>query len=565
VADRAFTRDPETGDVYEVDPSEVDFNLSIGHELVDQPQQSQISDDFSGIGGALKAAGIGAIRGAAPFVGSGIVSDLTGYTEEGQRQIFEEQPVASIVGEAGAVVAGVAALKGAGAINALKGIGAFGRLAKAAESGSTLAKLGQGVASGAAYGLAGADTSRILRGEKETTARGLAGDIMTGAAVGAGISMLGALGGKASRFLSKGKAAAGVSEKEALASLANPIERKQAQSVIDGIRSAARTNYRPTAATLADDTNRAVSELVYRRGVSALPPKLAAAAKGVVAQELEKKAAMSGMAHVAREIVSVRSMGKAGIAGIAASAVPPLAPLIYGVGAVGIIRSAVKGIQGPIGAQASKIAYRALNPMLGVGQKASAIRPAIRPLSDKSAEYVTNDNYSEIRYMIDTAPTPEERIDDLLIHGLPETEAANIAAHQQIVLDMLDRSLPRVSAPRPETIAKANRVIDSVVNPAGVIKRMSELSMTVEDRNTMEALDPDTMAEIRSLIRTERARGMSFGPAERRQQDLILGQAIGIRPESIQSSIGKQSQPTKGVKPPNLADNSATTLQSLEN
>jgi len=563
---RYYTQDPETGELYAGTIEDAQHNIELGD--IPAPPPSQIEQDFSGFGGAVKAAGIAAARGAIPFIGADLVTEVTGYTEDGQRQIFEAQPVASIVGEAGGTIASIAALQGAGAVGALKNIGVFGRIARAAESGSTAAKVAKGVAGGAAYGIAGSDTSRILRGETETTARGLAGDIMTGAAVGAGISLLGALGGKAKRLLTpSGKSVSSI-ERSAIESMTSPMERKQAGLVLDGIRKKARRHYQANAGTIGEDTQRAIRDLVYPKGVMPLPPRIQAAAKSIIKDELEKKAAIAGLGHAAKELVSFRSAARAGAAGVAGMAFPALSPLIYGAGAVGILKSAVGSLRGPVAAQAAKIASRAINPMLGVTAKASKITGAAaapaRVSTFKAVDYVTADNYSEIRAMVDTAPEPQDRIMDLVGAGIPETEAANIAAHQEIVLDLLDRSLPGVARPRPETIEKANRVIDSIVNPSGVISRMSSLSMTAEDRDTMDALDPDTMDQIRDMIADDRRSGRMITPAERRQQDLIMGHSLGIRTRSIQQSIGAIQQPTKGINPPKLAAGMATTMQDLE-
>lgn len=561
------------------------FTPATPQQVTDAEKELALRQEFKGAAGGAKAAGFAAVREGIPLIGDDIL-ELAGVSEERQAAGIAERPLLSGAGGVGgfvlgAIATGAAATAVGGAARAGQAGGVVARLAQAAQ-GSRGARaaysLGTGAIAGGAAAAGASESARIASGvsEQDRDIKRLQDDVVAGSVFGGALSMVALLGrgvaGGAARRAGLSKAAgagddfASVMSKE-LKSIKDPMLRSEARQ--------GHLAYRKSLQGVADDELVAMAEKATPDAAltrTQIPSQMSTGLeKAAVLAELSTRKASSQVAN------AVAMVG----AGAAAGAVHPMLGLavVAGRGAGGIMGGAARGgaitgAKNVLNGAIEQVARGAVTPMVRLGiakttrQVASAVATVagVSAVSVGAARVIDTDNYSSVRQAIESAPDPEMRAAALIDAGLEPEVAAQVVSQQTSMLVTLDKALPRTAKPSEPTLARANRYLDAIMRPDNVLKRMKNLSLTAEDVEVMKEQDHEGLEWVQQIIEQARDEDdADFTPAQRAQQDLILGYEIGISGAALQANFEKQ----RNMKPRqghvlNIAKHHKTNMQSLE-
>jgi len=595
-----WTVNPESGELFASDRENAIRQIAAGYSPATPDQvnaaerELSMREEFKGFAGGAEATALGAIREGVPMVGDDILEGL-GYSEEEQRAAIAERPILSKVGGAagviGSTIAGGYALKAAGAAASA---GKFGqsieRLAQAARASRgarAAATIGEGAIMGAAGAAGASETLRIESGvaESDRDWDQLKNDVIVSSVFGSVLSMVGLMGSSAVGAVAR---KAGISRAAKTSDDFVSAMNKELAGVDDvALRSEMREGYlsfRQNLRQMSDEDLASIAERASARG----KPVDATADTVIAAAAIDDVSAAAVAAEVSMREAQRRIGDLAGRIGAAAAAgaVHPMfgfGLVIAGRGAGGILgaaaRGAGRGLARPVlGDAIGSVGRAAVSPLVSAAASAAARKGAahiarsmrlgsIAAASRYSISAIDESNFRAFRDAIDYAPDAESRMATLLDSGVDQDTAAAVVSNQTVMLGMLDKAIPKTSNPSPPELARANRYLDSIMRPDKVLKRMADLDLTAEDAEVIARQDPDAIAWVQQLVETARSDGGAarFTPKQRAQQDLLLGQAMGVSGAAIQAEYERM----RNMKPKrghvlNVSKQHGTRMQTLE-
>lgn len=557
------------------------------------------AEKYEGIGGSLRAAGESAI-GSIPIIGSKIL-ETAGVSEEQQRVREEVSPISSFIGSSGSEIAQIAAITAlTGGVGTALGVG---RLSLGASKIARLARYAtpvvRGGLEGAYIGLAESENRRIQEGRQKGDTN-IANDILSGAAWGGGLSLLGALGGRGINALF-GKTNVGKAINEELIHTyggtrgtngllkrqnqvlkeTDPLLRTQLKREINTFRKEIINidntsldnlrdrlafnnveNFSRTKGTYVFEGT-PVEDIVYKYGnnnkygflFSQLAQNELLRRNSVKSLSIGLKSLTEGAGKYSGPIGALSAIGDIGFS----IAAVPLGGVGYIVGK-GIAKIAGLAIDTKIGQKASEMGANAIKNLIVGGSRLSPLSKTAKLTSLSYISRITEDNYEEINDLVNNPIPPEKRVEEFMNNGLQPIVASHIVTKQDLVLQLLNEALPKIKNPAPETLAKANRYIDAIVNPEGMLKRMNNLQLTREDVNVLAVQSPEVLQELRDLIKEQYNNGVVFYPEQREQHELII--SVGIKVAEIQKNYNIKQKPDNTQA--KIADAFNTQMTNLE-